>query len=176
MGRWLKAGAVGVAILVVAGGHKGMAEDFPSHTQIKEASPIPQEPEEFDAREVRAYYDWRNDLFFREFDMDGSGSVDFMTARRTYKVWLDDFGTPVVLTVGSPLFYWVDLNHNGEFESAKGEMWSDPEEDGVTGNERLYDSTDLQSHPSRIPLWVAPTPDAKPYHLPPCEPLLGCAE
>lgn len=119
---------------------------------------LPEEPDEFDAREVSAYYDWRNDLFFRKFDMDGNGTVNYMTARRTYKVWLDDFGTPVVITVGDPLFYWVDLNSNGEFESELGEMWSDPDEDGVTGNERLYDSSDLQSKPSRIPTWKAPSP------------------
>ena len=125
---------------------------------LRDYSPIPQEPDEFDDREVKAYYDWRNDLFFREFDMNGSGNVDYMTARRTYKVWLDEFGTPVVITVGSPLFYWVDRNGNGEFETSKGEMWSDPHEDGITGEERLYDSSDLQSAPSQIPLWSAPTP------------------
>jgi len=125
---------------------------------LRDYSPIPLEPDEFDDREVKAYYDWRNDLFFREFDMNGSGNVDYMTARRTYKVWLDEFGTPVVITVGSPLFYWVDRNGNGEFETSKGEMWSDPHEDGITGEERLYDSSDLQSAPSQIPLWSAPKP------------------
>ncbi|MDH3770150.1 MAG: hypothetical protein OET79_04055 [Nitrospirota bacterium] len=39
----------------------------------------------FDATEVEAFYDWRNDLFFRRFDMTGKDSVDYMTARRTYK-------------------------------------------------------------------------------------------
>jgi len=126
----------------------------PSSSQLT----LPQEPEEFDNRELKAYYDWRNDLFFRLFDMTGSGIANYMTARRTYKVWLDDFGTPVVMTVGDPLFYWLDVNGNGEFEQELGEMWSDPDEDGVTGNERLYDSSDLQSQPSRIPMWEAPKP------------------
>lgn len=119
---------------------------------------LPQEPEEFDDRELKAYYDWRNDLFFRLFDMTGSGIANYMTARRTYKVWLDDFGTPVVVTVGDPLFYWLDVNGNREFEQELGEMWSDPDEDGVTGNERIYDSSDLQSQPSRIPMWSSPKP------------------
>ncbi len=105
---------------------------------------IPEEPEEYDRREVKAFYDWRNDLFFRHFDMGRSGRTDFMTARRTYQVWLGEFGNPVVLTMANPLFYWVDLNANGKFESHLGEMWSDPEEDGVNGNERLYDVHDLQ--------------------------------
>ncbi len=125
---------------------------------LRDYSPIPQEPDEFDDREVKAYYDWRNDLFFREFDMDGSGNVDYMTARRTYKVWLDEFGTPVVITVGSPLFYWVDRNGNGKFETSKGEMWSDPNEDGITGDERIYDTSHLETQPSRIPQWSAPQP------------------
>ena len=106
--------------------------------------------------EVEAYYDWRNDMFFRKFDLTGMGRVDYMTARRTYKVWLDDFGTPVVITVADPLFYWIDLNANGKFEQDKGEMWSDPYEDGLTGNEKVYDSSDLQTPPSEIPLWSAP--------------------
>ncbi len=134
--------------------------DLPRQQNLsgKDSPVLPEEPDEFDSREVKAYYDWRNDLFFREFDMSGSGSANYMTARRTYKVWLDDFGTPIVITVGDPLFYWIDLNGNGEFESKLGEMWSDPDEDGITGNERLYDSSDLQSKPSRIPIWKAPSP------------------
>ncbi|MDD9820495.1 MAG: hypothetical protein OXR07_06415 [Nitrospira sp.] len=121
-------------------------------------SPLPQEPDEFDDRELGAHYDWRNSLFFREFDMTGDGVVNFMTARRTYNVWLDDFGTPVVMTVGAPLFYWLDLNGNGEFETGNGEMWSDPAEDGITGNERLYDTSHLEEQPSRVPRWSAPDP------------------
>ncbi len=127
-------------------------------THLRDFSPLPEEPEEFDDREVKAYYDWRNDLFFREFDMNGDGAVNYMTARRTYKVWLDEFGTPVVVTVGAPLFYWLDRNGNGEFETGKGEMWSDPDEDGITGNERTYDTSHLEKEPSRIPQWSAPVP------------------
>ena len=119
---------------------------------------LPEEPDEFDDREVEAYYDWRNDMFFRKFDLTGKGDVDYMTARRTYKVWLDDFGTPVVITVADPIFYWIDLNANGKFEQDKGEMWSDPYEDGLTGNEKVYDSSDLQTPPSEIPMWSAPDP------------------
>nr|MBA3964875.1 hypothetical protein [Nitrospirales bacterium] len=79
-------------------------------SSIQPRAKLPVEPDEFDPREINAYYDWRNDMFFREFDLTGSGSVNFMTARRTYKVWLDEFGTPVVLTVGDPVFFWIDLN------------------------------------------------------------------
>jgi len=141
-------------------------------SSVQPRSKLPEEPEEFDEREVEAYYDWRNDMFFRRFDLTGKGSVDYMTARRTYKVWLDDFGTPVVITVADPLFYWIDLNGNGKFEQDKGEMWSDPYEDGLTGNEKPYDSSDLQTPPSEIPLWSAPDPLTP--KLPPCDPRFGC--
>lgn len=111
----------------------------PSAMRVSQVAPIPEEPAEYDRREVEAYYDWRNDLFFRRFDMSGMGIADFMTARRTYRVWLNEFGTPIAVTMSNPLFYWVDLNRNGEFEPSQGEMWSDPEEDGINGNERPYD-------------------------------------
>ncbi len=123
---------------------------------IQQRPKLPIEPDEFDDREVKAYYDWRNDMFFREFDLTGSGSVNFMTARRTYKVWLDEFGTPVVLTMGDPVFYWIDLNGNGKFEQEFGEMFKDSYEDGVTGNEEPYDNSDLQEPAGPGPLWIPP--------------------
>ncbi len=121
------------------------AGDLSQTSSSLQQTPIPHEPEEYDPREVKAFYDWRNDLFFRHFDMEGSGRTDFMTARRTYKVWLNEFGTPVVLTMANPLFYWADIKDNGEFETHLGEMWADPEEDGVNGNEKPYDVHDLRS-------------------------------
>ncbi|GJL54275.1 MAG: hypothetical protein NPIRA02_14070 [Nitrospirales bacterium] len=126
----------------------------------KPESQLPEEPDEFDDREIEAFYDWRNDMFFRRFDMTGTGAVDYMTARRTYKVWLDDYGTPSVITVADPLFYWIDLNNNGRFEQELGEIWVDSYEDGLTGNEKPYDNSDLQQAPAEVPLWSAPTPDA----------------
>ncbi len=123
---------------------------------IPQRPKLPIEPDEFDNREVKAYYDWRTDMFFREFDLTGSGSVNFMTARRTYKVWLDEYGTPVVLTMGDPVFYWIDLNGNGKFEQGLGEMFKDSYEDGVTGNEEPYDNSDLQEPAGPGPLWNPP--------------------
>ncbi|MBI3602847.1 MAG: hypothetical protein HY205_00150 [Nitrospirae bacterium] len=129
---------------------------------------LPEEPAEYDRREVEAYYDWRNDMFFRRFDMQGMGRTDFMTARRTYRVWLDEFGTPIVVTMPHPLFYWVDLNSNGEFEPGQGEMWSDPEEDGINGNERLYDAMHGGSEgpPAPPPPRVQPEERYEPLPVP----------
>jgi hypothetical protein len=141
-------------------------------SSIQPRPKLPVEPEEFDPREMKAYYDWRNDMFFREFDLTGSGSVNFMTARRTYKVWLDEFGTPVVLTVGDPVFYWIDLNGNGKFEQELGEMFKDSYEDGVTGNEEPYDNSDLQEPAGPGPQWN-PLPQGG-FKQPPCDSQFGC--
>ncbi|MGD9853124.1 MAG: hypothetical protein AB7T38_17895 [Nitrospirales bacterium] len=151
---------------------KFVAMNSSPFSSIQPRPKLPIEPEEFDPRELDAYYDWRNDMFFREFDLTGSGSVNFMTARRTYKVWLDEFGTPVVLTVGDPVFYWIDLNGNGKFEEDQGEMWKDAYEDGVTGNEEPYDNSDIQESPGPGPEW-SPLPHGG-FKQPPCDPRFGC--
>ena len=116
---------------------------------------LPQEPEEFDLREVEAYYDWRNNLFFRRFNMSGvEGPANFMTARRTYKVSVNQYGYEVAMTFAYPLFYWLDRNGNGEFEPGKDEMWIDIEEDGLNGNEKLYDPM----RPDETPRGPVPSP------------------
>jgi len=123
---------------------------------------LPAEPDEFDRREVDAYYDWRNNMFFRVFKMTGMESKpDFMTARRTYKASVNQYGYEVAITFSQPLFYWVDLNGDGEFEPAGGEMWIDVEEDGVNGNERLYDPMAPGEAP-RGPVPLPPKPQGKP--------------
>jgi hypothetical protein len=120
---------------------------------------LPQEPEEFDLREVEAYYDWRNDLFFRRFNMSGvEGPANFMTARRTYKVSVNQYGYEVAMTFAHPLFYWLDRNGNGEFEPGEDEMWIDIEEDGLNGNEKLYDPM----RPDDTPRGPLPSPSLRP--------------
>src|SRR5207245_2811975 len=95
---------------------------------------LPVEPDEFDRREVDAYYDWRNNMFFRVFKLASQESKpDFMTARRTYKVSVNQYGYEVAITFANPLFYWVDLDGNGEFEPGKGEMWIDVKKMASTG-------------------------------------------
>jgi len=127
-----------VAALLLSGGLDSSGGESESPPPPKFA--LPAEPDEFDRREVDAYYDWRNNMFFRVFKMTSlEGKPDFMTARRTYKVSVNQYGYEVAVTFSHPLFYWVDVNGDGEFEPSKGEMWIDIEEDGVNGNERLYD-------------------------------------
>ena len=42
-------------------------------SSIQQRPKLPVEPDEFDPREINAYYDWRNDMFFREFDLTRIG-------------------------------------------------------------------------------------------------------
>ena len=75
---------------------------------------LPTEPDEFDRREVDAFYDWRNSMFFRVFKLASQESKpDFRTARRTYKVSVNQFGYEVAITFAHPLFYWVDRDGDG---------------------------------------------------------------
>ncbi len=123
---------------------------------------LPAEPDEFDRREVEAYYDWRNDLFFRVFKLAHMEvKPDYMTARRTYKVSVNQYGNEVAMTFMHPLFYWFDVNGDGEFQPEQGEMWIDIEEDGINGNEKLYDSKTPGDAP-RGPVPVPPKPEGKP--------------
>lgn len=126
------------------------------------ARALPTEPEEFDRREVDAYYDWRNNLFFRVFKLESmEAKPNYMTARRTYKVSVNEYGYEVAMTFPYPLFYWFDLDGDGEFEPAKGEMWIDIEEDGLNGNEKLYDPMSPAPGP-RGPMPIPPAPRSRP--------------
>jgi hypothetical protein len=154
--------AVGLAIgaLFIAGVLD--SDEAGSASPRAENFTLPAEPDEFDRREVDAYYDWRNNMFFRVFKMtDVESKPDFMTARRTYKASVNQYGYEVAITFSQPLFYWVDLNGDGEFEPARGEMWIDIEEDGVNGNERLYDPMAPGEAP-RGPVPLPPKPHGKP--------------
>jgi hypothetical protein len=127
---------------------------------------LPLEPDEFDQREVDAYYDWRNNMFFRVFKLSDAGAKpNFMTARRTYKVSSNEFGYEVAITFAHPLFYWLDRNGDGEFQPDLDEMWIDIEEDGVNGNEKLYDPMAVDSGP-RGPVPMPPVPSPRPHGEP----------
>ena len=156
----LKAVGLGIMVLLIVGvldsRETGTAGPATEHMAL------PVEPDEFDRRETDAYYDWRNNMFFRVFKMTSLESKpDYMTARRTYKASVNQDGYEVAITFAHPLFYWVDLNGDGEFEPSKGEMWIDIEEDGVNGNERLYDPMAPGEAP-RGPVPLPPQPHGKP--------------
>jgi hypothetical protein len=61
------------------------------------------------------------------YSLNGNGQVDYVTGRMVQEYARSNYGNPVYQTEAYPLFYW--WNHT---------MYNDPEQDGVNGNERVY--------------------------------------
>jgi hypothetical protein len=76
---------------------------------------------------VDELYDHEARLFILLYSLKGNGQIDYVTGRLVQEYSRSSYGNPVYQTEVQPLFYW--WNHT---------MWSDPEEDGVNGNERVY--------------------------------------
>ena len=93
------------------------------HGDAKDVLPI--EPDI--STRIDELYDHEARLFLMLFSLKGDGQVDYVTGRMVQEYARSNFGNPVYQTEVHPLFYW--WNHN---------MWNDPEQDGVNGNERLY--------------------------------------
>jgi hypothetical protein len=76
---------------------------------------------------IEEHYDHEARLFLMLFSLKGNGQVDYVTGRLVQEYARSNYGNPVYQTEAYPLFYW--WNHT---------MWNDPEQDGVNGNERVY--------------------------------------
>src|ERR1044072_7679319 len=72
-------------------------------------------------------YDHEARLFLMLYSLKAAGQVDYITGRMVQEYARSNFGNPVYQTEVHPLFYW--WNHI---------MWNDPEQDGVSRNERIY--------------------------------------
>jgi len=72
-------------------------------------------------------YDHEARLFLMLYSLLGNGQIDYVTGRLVQEYSRSSHGNPVYKTEEFPLFYW--WNHT---------MWNDPEQDGVNGNERVY--------------------------------------
>lgn len=72
-------------------------------------------------------YDHEARMFLMLYSLRGNGEVDYVTGRLVQDYARSHYGNPVYYTESFPLFYW--WNHT---------MWNDPEQDGVNGNERVY--------------------------------------
>lgn len=86
---------------------------------------LPTEPDV--STRIDELYDHEARLFFMLYSLKGDGKVDYVTGRSVQAHARSNFGNPIYQTEVNPLFYW--WNHT---------MWNDPEEDGVNGNERVY--------------------------------------
>lgn len=76
---------------------------------------------------VDEQYDHEGRMFLILYSLKGDGTVDYVTARMVQEHARSNYGNPVYYTEQFPLFYW--WNHT---------MYNDPEQDGVNGNERVY--------------------------------------
>ena len=92
---------------------------------------LPTEPDL--AMRVDELYDHEARLFIMLYSLRGNGHIDYVTARLVQEYSRSTYGNPIYQTEAQPLFYW--WNHT---------MWNDPEQDGVNGNERVYqENTDF---------------------------------
>lgn len=87
--------------------------------------PLPVEPDL--STRIDELYDHEARLFIMLYSLRGNGQIDYVTARLVQEYSRSAYGNPVYQTEAQPLFYW--WNHT---------MWSDPEQDGVNGNEKVY--------------------------------------
>jgi hypothetical protein len=95
----------------------------PSAGWSKETLPV--EPDE--STRVDELYDHEARMFLMLYSLKGNGEVDYVTGRLVQEHTRSHYGNPVYYTEPHPLFYW--WNHT---------MWNDPEQDGVNGNEKVY--------------------------------------
>jgi len=86
---------------------------------------LPLEPDL--ATRIDEQYDHEARLFLILYSLQGDGQVDYVTGRLVREYARSNYGNPVYQTEVYPLFYW--WNHT---------MYNDPEQDGVNGNERVY--------------------------------------
>ena len=86
---------------------------------------LPAEPDV--STRVDELYDHEARLFISLYSLAGNGQVDYVTGRLVREHGRSAYGNPVYQTEAQPLFYW--WNHT---------MWNDPEQDGVNGNEKIY--------------------------------------
>ncbi|BCA53403.1 hypothetical protein W02_05430 [Nitrospira sp. KM1] len=86
---------------------------------------LPQEPEV--GTRIEELYDHESRLFLMLYSLSGTGQVDYVTGRLVHEYSRSNYGNPIYQTEDFPLFYW--WNHT---------MWNDPEQDGVNGNEHIY--------------------------------------
>ena len=87
--------------------------------------PLPAEPDE--SLRVDEVLDNESRLYLMLYSLAGDGKVDYVTGRRIHEQNRSEFGNPVYHTARFPFFYW--WNHV---------LWVDQEQDGVNGNEVVY--------------------------------------
>lgn len=124
------------------------------------ASDLPAIPEEPGPNDP-SYIGWNTvyslPLIKVDYDLDNDGKVDYSVVRMVIRAfYYDELSVDTVNEIGNTyyyakvfprmdmvyvtqhcgLFYYIDLDEDGKYDI----MWEDREEDGLNGNEILYDS------------------------------------
>ena len=86
---------------------------------------LPVEPDE--TTRVDELLDNESGMYLMLYSLKGDGKMDYVTGRRIKEQIRSEFGNPVYYAGRFPFFYW--WNHT---------LWVDQEQDGVNGNEVVY--------------------------------------
>ena len=86
---------------------------------------LPTEPDE--ETRLEEIYDHESQMIIFVYSLKGTDEVDYVVGRKVLEHQRSVFGNPVYYHEAYPLFYW--WNHT---------MYNDPEQDGVNGNELVY--------------------------------------
>jgi hypothetical protein len=86
---------------------------------------LPNEPDE--ETRLEEIYDHEAQMVIFVYSLKGTEEVDYVVGRKVWEHQRSTYGNPVYMLESHPLFYW--WNHT---------MYNDPEQDGVNGNELVY--------------------------------------
>ncbi len=86
---------------------------------------LPVEPDE--GTRVDELFDSESRLYLSLYSLKGDGAVDYITGRFVREQARSEYGNPIYYTERFPMFYW--WNHI---------LWIDRDQDGVNGNELVY--------------------------------------
>jgi hypothetical protein len=90
------------------------------------AGSLPLEPDV--TTRVDELYDSESRLYLFLYSLKGDGTVDYVAGRFVRDQARSEYGNPVYDTERFPMFYW--WNHA---------LWADRDQDGVNGNEVVYE-------------------------------------
>ena len=96
---------------------------------------LPIEPDE--ETRLEEIYDHESQMVIFVYSLKGTDEVDYVVGRKVWEHQRSMYGNPVYYHEAYPLFYW--WNHT---------MYNDPEQDGVNGNELVYQE-EVDFDPSR---------------------------
>ncbi len=96
---------------------------------------LPTEPDE--ETRLEEIYDYEAQMIILLYSLKGTDKVDYVVGRKVWEQQRSVYGNLVYLHEAYPLFYW--WNHT---------MYNDPEQDGVNGNELVYQE-EVDFGPSR---------------------------